>query len=81
MGAIQDIARKDLEPNQKGKADDEPRKCMAHQGRNFVNGEEDFLHFFKIPKVDFVLKQKQPGMWAAFVGSRQAAGRLGPCQP
>jgi hypothetical protein len=78
--AIQDIARKDLKADQKGKADDEPRKCMAHQGGNFVNSEEDFLHF-RIPKVDFVLKQKQPGMWAAFVGSWRAAGRLGPCQP
>jgi hypothetical protein len=28
-----------------------------------------------------VLKQKQPGMWAAFAGSRQAVGRLGPCLP
>jgi len=48
MGAIQDIARKDLKADQKGEADDEP---------------------------------KQPGMWAAFVGGRQAEGRLGPCQP
>jgi hypothetical protein len=45
MRIIHHVARKNLKADQQSQADDQPRKCLAYPGRDFVNGEEDLLHF------------------------------------